>query len=77
MDRTTKQHTKALLGLRPISGHSRDVQFEVLLPILQDYGIVRSLGAMIDDNASINDTLYRTIEDYLLEEENIMWDADQ
>jgi len=77
MDRTTEQHIKALLGLRPVSGYSGDVQFEVLLPILQDYGIVRSLGAVIDDNASINDTLYYTIEDYLLKEENIIWDIDQ
>ena len=76
VDRITEQHTKALLGLRPVSGHSGDIQFEVLLPILQDYGIVRSLGAVMGDNASTNDTLCRTIEDYLLEEENIVWDAD-
>jgi hypothetical protein len=29
------------------------------------------------DNALTNDTLCRTIEDYLLEEENTVWDADQ
>ena len=76
VDRTTKQHTKALLSLHPVSGHSRDVQFEVLLPILQDYGIVRSLGAIMGDNASTNNTLCRTIKDYLLKEENTVWDVD-
>jgi hypothetical protein len=76
VDRTTKQHTKALLGLRPVSGHSGDVHFEVLLPILQDYGIVRSLGAVMGDNTLTNNTLCRTIKDYLLKEENTVWDAD-
>jgi hypothetical protein len=72
VDRTTKQYTKALLGLCPVSGHSRDVQFKVLLLILQDYSIVQSLGAVIGDNVLINNTLCRTIEDYLLKEENIV-----
>ena len=72
MDRTTEQYTKALLGLRPVSGHSGDIQFKVLLPILQDYSIVRSLGAMMGDNALTNNTLYYTIKDYLLKEKNII-----
>jgi hypothetical protein len=77
VDCTTEQYTKALLSLRPVSGYSGDVQFEVLLPILQDYGIVQSLGAVMGNNALTNDTLCRTIEDYLLEEENTVWDVDQ
>jgi hypothetical protein len=70
VDRTTEQYTKALLGLRPVSSHSRDIQFEVLLPILQDYSIVQSLRAVMGDNVLTNNTLCRTIEDYLLKEEN-------
>jgi hypothetical protein len=70
VDRTTKQYTKALLSLRPVSSHSRDIQFKVLLLILQDYSIVQSLRAVIGNNVLTNNTLCRTIKDYLLKEEN-------
>ena len=62
---------KALLALRTIANHAREEQFAILLPILKDYGIVEKLGAIVGDNASTNDTLYRTIEAHFLEEEDI------
>ncbi len=48
---------KALLALRTVAGHSGQNQFNILLPVLQDYGVVRKLGAIIADNASPNNTL--------------------
>ncbi|OCK98135.1 uncharacterized protein K441DRAFT_545102, partial [Cenococcum geophilum 1.58] len=53
--------------------YNKDNQFLTLLPILKDYGITRNLSAVISDNAGINDTLYRTIEKYIKEEEAIIW----
>jgi len=48
---------KALLGLREVENHSGEAQFIALLPVLQDYGIVRNIGAIVADNATTNDTL--------------------
>jgi hypothetical protein len=53
---------KALLALKQVAGHSSDDQFAILLPVLEDYGIVRKLGAIIADNASANNVLCRLIE---------------
>jgi hypothetical protein len=53
---------KALLALRPVPGHSGDNQFSILLPVLEDYSIVRKLGAVVADNASPNNVLCRDIE---------------
>ena len=72
-----ENHVKALLALRPVSGHSGDDQFNALLPILKDYGIEKQLGAIMGDNASSNDTLCRAIEAYLYEKESLEWDASQ
>jgi hypothetical protein len=66
--------SKALLALRTVANHSGDEQFTTLLPVLQDYGIVRRLGSVVSDNASTNDRLCRTISLYLKEEEEIKWD---
>ena len=66
---------KALLALRTITNHAREEQFAILLPVLKDYDIVQKLGAVVGDNASTNNTLCRTIEAHLLEEEDIEWDA--
>ena len=60
---------KTLLGLRPVTGHSGEDQFDVLLPILEEYGIVRKLGAVVGDNSGTNDTLCRAIEAYFKREE--------
>ena len=43
-----------------MEGYSGDDQFVALLPILQDYGILDKLGAIVGDNISTNDTLCRT-----------------
>ena len=59
------QRTKALLALCKVKGHSGENQFKVLLPVLQDYGIVRKLGAIVADNASPNNTLCQAIETHM------------
>ena len=51
------------------------MQFTTLLLVLQDYGIVRKLGAVVSDNSSTNNTLCQAIEAYLLKEELIEWDS--
>lgn len=66
-----EEHFKALIALRTIANHSGDKQFSVLLPVLQDYRIVRKLGAIVGDNASTNNTLCAAVEKHLLEEEEI------
>jgi hypothetical protein len=66
-----EKHWKALLALRTIANHSGKEQFAILLLVLKDYSIVQKLGAIIGDNASTNNTLCCTIEDHLLEEEDI------
>jgi hypothetical protein len=66
--------SKALLGLRPVTSHSAESQFDALLPVLRDYGITRNLGSIIGDNHPANDKLCRTISTFLLEEEKIHWD---
>lgn len=65
---------KALLGLREVENHSGEEQFIALLPVLQDYGIVRNIGAIIADNATTNDTLCRAVGRHLREEEQVDWD---
>jgi hypothetical protein len=64
---------RALLALKKVSGHSGLEQFSVLLPVLEDYGIVRKLGAIIGDNAKTNDTLCKAIEEYWEEKLDMTW----
>jgi hypothetical protein len=71
---SNEQRVKALLALRTVASHSGEEQWNTLLPVLQDYGILRKLGALIADNSTTNDVLSRTISQYLLREENIKWD---
>jgi len=75
VDCIEEKHLKTLLGLRPVAGHSGEDQFDVLISILQEYDIVRKLGALVGDNSSTNDTLCRAIEAYLRKEEEIQWSA--
>jgi hypothetical protein len=77
IDCTKEKHLKTLLGLRPVAGYSRENQFDVLLSILQEYGIVRKLEAVISDNSSTNDTFCRAIKAYLGREEDFQWNATQ
>jgi hypothetical protein len=55
-----------LLGLRTIDGHAGEVQFEqALLPVLEEYQIIQRVGALMGDNSTTNDTLCRTMSQYL------------
>ncbi len=49
---------------------------QILLPVLEDYGIVRKLGAIVADNAPSNNTLCNTIQVYWERELSIEWDAE-
>ncbi len=69
IDCTEEKYLKTLLGLRLVIDYSKKDQFDVLLPIFEEYGIVRKLGAVVGDNSGINDTLCRAIEVYLRREE--------
>ena len=71
IDCIEEKHLKTLLRLRLVVGHSGDDQFDVLLPLLQDYDIVRKLRAIVGDNSSTNDTLCQAIEAYLKKEEDL------
>jgi hypothetical protein len=53
--------SKTLLDLRTIESHSEKEQFFVLQQILKEYDITDNLDVIIDDNATTNDTLCRTI----------------
>jgi hypothetical protein len=75
IDCTEEKHTKALLALRTVKGHSGEAQFPVLRFVLQDYGIMRKLGAVVADNSGTNDTLCQEIEAYLLKEEDLVWES--
>ncbi len=48
---------KALLALCIVKDHSEEEQFAILLSVLQDYGIVQKLRAIVADNSGTNDTL--------------------
>jgi len=69
IDCIEEKHSKTLLGLRLVAGHSRDNQFNVLLPLLQDYDIVQKLEAIVSNNSSTNNTLCQAIKAYLKKEE--------
>jgi hypothetical protein len=67
---------KALLALQKVPGHSGEDQFLILLLVLEDYGIVRKLGAIVADNAPSNNVLCRFIQSYWEDTFDIQWDAD-
>jgi hypothetical protein len=70
-----KQH--ALLALKRVPGHSGEDQFSILLPVLNDYGIIQKIGAVVSDNASTNNVLCRILQNHMLESHSIDWDADE
>ena len=72
----SQKRQKALLALKKVPGHSGDDQFSILLPVLEDYGIVQKLGAIIADNAPSNNTLCVAIQDYWDQELSLDWDAE-
>jgi hypothetical protein len=53
----SQKKQKALLALKKVPGHSGEDQFLILLPVLEDYGIVQRLRAIIADNAAPNNVL--------------------
>jgi hypothetical protein len=67
---------KALLALKRVPGHSGEDQFSILLPVLEDYDIVRKLGAIIADNAAPNNVLCRVIQSHFEDELDLEWDAE-
>jgi len=69
-DQNSEKLCKSLLALRPVINHSGEAQFETLLNVLQDYGIVRKV---VCDNATSNDVLCRILSTHLEEEEDIQW----
>jgi hypothetical protein len=64
---------QALLGLRPVSNHSGKEQWLVLRRVLVEYGILRSVGTIMGDNSSTNDTLCRAMSVDLECDEGIQW----
>jgi len=57
VDCVEEKHVKTLLVLCTVKNHSEEVQFDVLLSVIQDYDIVQKLDAVITDNSDTNDTL--------------------
>ncbi len=66
-----------LLALRTTYGHSGEAQWNTLQPVLEEYGIVEKLGTIVGDNSGTNDTLCRTISEYLSLEKKIRWNPTQ
>ncbi len=71
------QFQNILIGLRTVPGHSGEHQWSVLLPVLEEYGSSKTIGTIVGDNSSTNDTLCRTISAYLAEEHRIDWNVSQ
>jgi hypothetical protein len=66
-----EKYYKTFITLCTIANYNRDKQFSVLLSVFQDYSIVQKFKAIVDNNASTNNTLCTTAEEYLLKEEDI------
>jgi aminopeptidase C len=58
---SNENRMKSLLALRTVANNSGEEQWNIILSVLQDYGIIRKLGAVIGDNSSTNDTLCNAI----------------
>ena len=57
-------------------GHSGEDQLLILSPVLEDYGIVPKLGAIIADNAAPNNVLCRLVQKYLKDRLSLNWEAE-
>jgi hypothetical protein len=62
-----------LIALRTVVGHGGEQQWSTILPALLEYGISDKVGSVVCDNAGSNDTLCRTIAEYLSKEHRISW----
>jgi hypothetical protein len=56
-----------------VPGHNGENQFFIFLPVFQDYGIVQKFGAIIANNAALNNVLYRTIKAHYKDKEEKEW----
>ena len=54
-----------LIGLPEVLSHHGEKQFETFLPILEEFNIVRKIGAVTGDNLGTNDTLCRNLATHL------------
>ena len=63
-----------MLALKQVAGHGSDDQFVILLLVLEDYGIVQKLRAIIADNAPANNVLCRLVEAHWAEL-GLIWKA--
>ena len=68
---------KALLALKKVPGHSGEDQFSILVPVLQDYGIEKKLGAIIADNTPLNNVLCHIVEKHMKKIYDREWLADE
>src|ERR1700721_2041375 len=71
------KHQKALLALKKVPGHSSESMWTILLLVLEDYGIVRQLGAIVADNATTNDVLCRLIQAHFYTMYKMVWKVDE
>ncbi len=56
---------KTLLTLKKIPNYNKEDQFSILVPVFQDYDIKKKLGAIITNNASLNNVLYRIVKKHI------------
>jgi hypothetical protein len=66
-----EEYSKTFIIFCIITNYSRNKQFSVLLPVLQDYNIVQKLGAIVGNNTSTNNTFCTIVEKYLFKEKEI------
>ena len=66
---------RLLISLPRVYNHTLREQLHVLLPYLKENRIFSRLGYLIGDNISSNDKLCRLLSTYLLDNEEIEWDA--
>jgi hypothetical protein len=69
------KYQNILIALRTVHSQSGLDQWEALRPVLIDYGITTKIGAIVGDNSGTNDTLCRTIAEWLSLEHKIPWNA--
>ena len=65
VDSDSNKPCQALLALRELKdGHGGEQQSELLIPILEDYGIADNLGYVTGDNHGSNDKLCRFLSNF-------------
>jgi hypothetical protein len=75
VDCLDKKYFKVFIVFCIITNYSKNKQFSVLLPVLQDYNIVQKLGTIVGNNTSINNTFCTVVEEYLFKKEEIEKDT--